>query len=198
MRYILASEKEKGTNEIAYLNGVLNLFKLELKETLNDKQLELIIDRLGLANNENDLLAAFKDIGLKPVKQMAGNEKVALWCRLYEVYVGTKYKASRADGGKLKGIYIDEQILFHYFTSQNFLLKNRYSISNLVKYYNELIAEIKNLNRSKHPDQYDPAYEGRLEPKALADYWAHLRSKGFEPKKDRTGRTIDWIRKQTT
>ncbi|MES2651282.1 MAG: hypothetical protein V4663_06050 [Bacteroidota bacterium] len=194
MKYILTSEKVNGSIEIGYENGYLNLFKLDLNAPLNEKQLEAISDRLGLANLEIDLISAFSDIGLKASKVMATNEKIAMWCRLYEVYVGTKYIVSPADSGKIKNLKLDEAILFYYFTSQNFLFKSKYSISNLTKYYNELIAEIANTGKGKHPDQWSLEYENKLDQQGRSEYWAHLRSKGLIAKKDRLGRTIDWIK----
>lgn len=42
------------------------------------------------------------------------------------------------------------------------------------------------------PDHYDRVYESKLQGPGLSAYWAHLRSRGLERKKDRYGNTLDW------
>lgn len=58
---------------------------------------------------------------------------------------------SAADSGKVKLIRFDEALLDHYFTSENFLFKGKQSIANLVRYYNELRAEMAAPPKSKYP-----------------------------------------------
>lgn len=121
------------------------------------------------------------------------NLKIALFCRQYETHTTVKYKVSPADSGKIKLIKVTDALLTAYFTSQNFLFKNKYSIANLVKYYNELLAEIATAGKPKHPNHYDKAYQAKLPVTEVAAYWAHLRSLGLQPKKDKVGNTIDWV-----
>lgn len=196
--YILESSKlTDSTIEVGYLNGCLKLFKMELNQVLTAVQLNAISERLKLANNEHEFIAAFTEIGLTPVLSLKTNEKIALFCKLYEVYVGVKYKVSPADSGKIKHIKLDQELLLHYFTSDNFLFKDKYSISNLVKYYNELLAEISKGKKGKYINYWDEGFEAKLTPNELKEYWAHLRSLGLEARKEqRTGKTIDWVKKQ--
>lgn len=192
--YILESDKLKGsTIEVGYLNGCLKLFKMDLNQVLTPAQLGAISDRLRLANNEHELMAAFNEIGLKPTLSLKTNEKVALFCRLYEMYAEVKYKVSPADSGKIKHIKIDQELLLHYFTSDNFLFKGKYSIGNLVKYYNELLAEMAKGNKGKYPNYWKEDFENKLTNTERNEYWAHLRSLGLEAKKDKMGKTIEWI-----
>lgn len=93
----------------------------------------------------------------------------------------------------MKTLTVDEAMLTAYFTSQNFLFKSKQSIANLAKYYNELRAEIAANGKSKHPDSWSLEHENKLSPQELPDYWKHLRSLGLEPKKDRVGKTVDWV-----
>lgn len=148
----------------------------ELESTRNSTQISV----LDLAGS-----------GVVPV--LGTNIKIALFCRMYEKYTTVKYKVSPADSGKIKLLNVDDALLKHYFTSQNFLFKNKYSIANLCKYYNELLAEIATQGKSQYPNHYDKAYEAKLPLSQISGYWLHLRSLGLKPKKDRLGNTVDWV-----
>lgn len=193
--YLLQSAKLNGSIGISYLNGVLSSFNLELNQALTEPQLEAICCQLLKGNNEQELLKAFAKIGLVPVKQMGANQKIALFCEYYMKYNnGLKYKASRADGSKIREFKVTDILLTAYFRSQNFLFKGKWSVGNLVKYYNELLLEISMAGKSKHPDYWDKAYEIKLKSEELPDYWRHLRGLGLQPKKDRFDITIDWVK----
>lgn len=208
--YTLKSHRLKGYIEITFLNGVLKQIKFDLNETFTSVQWEAFKHNLGY--NET-MVQHFASIGFEVSKattqvkeisllDLAGsgdvpiigtNLKIALFCRLYEKHTTVKYKVSPADSGKIKLIKIEDALLTAYFTSQNFLFKNKYSIANLTKYYNELLAEIATAGKPKHPNSYSKAYEAKLPVSEISGYWIHLRSLGLQPKKDRVGNTIDWV-----
>ncbi|HRF80141.1 MAG TPA: hypothetical protein PL070_08640, partial [Flavobacteriales bacterium] len=73
------------------------------------------------------------------VKAMPTNEKLALWCRLYEQFKGIKYKVSPADSGKMKTLSINEELLTFYLDDKElpenattWLFRGKQSIANLV------------------------------------------------------------------
>ena len=197
--YKLTSKKIRGKIEVEFLDSVLNAFKIEFKQPLTQSQFDAFTTHLPY---KEDDINHYEGIGLTVVKldeagSMAANQKIALFCEYYKRHHNLKYIASRQDGGKIKGIKVNDAILTAYFTSENFLFKGRNSISNLVKYYNELLAEMATANKSKHPDHYSKAYETKLKQDELPDYYKHLRSLGLTVKKDRLGNTIDWIKIET-
>lgn len=189
--YLLKAKKAKGSIRITFENGVFKAIETELKEPLNHKQFIALIVAIPFLEDGVD---QFKDLGFDVTLEFATNEKIALFCELYEKRVGTKYKVSASDSGKIKGIKVNEPMLTHYFfTSSNFIFVNKYSIANLVKYYNELRAELAAVGKSSYPSHYSKEYEKTLPPAEVSGYWAHLRSLGLKPKKNRVGVTIDWV-----
>ncbi len=69
----------------------------------------------------------FEGLGLVIEKVADPNEKIALFCKLYEKNVGIKYKASPSDSGKIKYVQLTEAMLHQYFRSENFHWKGKYS-----------------------------------------------------------------------
>lgn len=191
--YILTSNRLNGHIEAQYTDGIINAVKTALKEPLNEKQFEAFTDKVPMYEKD---LPQLKLIGLHAHKEAGPNEKIALFCRLYEQHKRIKYIVSAADSGKIKLVKIDEPMLLHYFSSDNFLFKGKQSIANLVKNYNELRADIAAGSKSKFPGHFSKEYQDKLKPSELKHYWSHLRSLGLEPQKDRFGVVTDWIRKQ--
>lgn len=189
--YLLTSAKIQGSIELSYLNGVLTLVKLDLKESLKLEQWLYFKDHLSL-KEEN--VKHLTKLGFSIRNVLPTNEQIALFCRLYENKTNVKYKVSPADAGKMKGLQLSNELLECYFGSDNFLFKNKYSIANMAKYYNELRVELANRGKSHHPNYWDSGYEAKLKTEELPGYWAHLRSLGLVAKKDRVGKTIDWVR----
>lgn len=174
---------------ISFENDRLKAFEINFKEDLTVAQFSYFLSRLPI-NEEG--LKAYEELGLTIERTAATNEKIALFCRIYEKHVGIKYKVSASDSGKIKTIQVDENLLGHYFRSENFLWKGKYSISNLVKYYNELRADIIQGGKPKHPDQWDAEYFRKLKTDQISDYYRHLKSLGLKVIKDGTGRILDW------
>lgn len=189
--YSLTSKKLKGLIRVSFVNGVFNAIETDIKEPLNHGQFTALMENVPFTDAH---IHVFKSLGFDISLEQATNEKIALFCRLYEERVGVKYKVSRADSGKMKEIKVDEVLLKHYFfTSTNFIFLNKYSIANLVKYYNELNAEIASLGQGSHPAHYSKEYEKKLQPDEIAGYWKHLRGLGLKPKKNHVGNVIDWV-----
>lgn len=190
----LVTGKSNGHLELVYKDELLNVVEFAFKPPLNQKSYERLIEQLPY--DEKELKAWVEVTGLKIEKQIATNERIALFCKLYESKTNIKYKVSPADAGKMKGLKISSELLDFYFASDNFLFKNKYSINNLTKYYNELCVEMANANKSKYPDHWSLEYENKLQQNEVYQYWAHLRSLGLAPKKDRVGKTTEWIKKE--
>jgi hypothetical protein len=189
--YTLTGKKIAGHIELQYTDGFLNAIKLAFKEQLNEDKFRLLFDTIA---QREEGIEHLRRLGFDITQELASNEKLALFCKYYEQHKGIKYKVSAADTGKIKLIKLTDIMLTAYFESQNFMFKGRHSISNLVKYYNELLAEIAANGKSKHPDTFIKAYQDKLSQKALPEYWNHLRSLGFMPKKDRLGNVTDWVK----
>jgi len=191
--YILTGKRLNGQIEVQYLDGILNAVKSALNEPLNEKQFRAFADAVPMRERG---LGELKLIGLHAQRESAPNEKLALFCRLYERHKKIKYSVSPADAGKIKLVRFDEPMLEAYFTSQNFLFRDKQTVSNLVRYYNELRAELAAGPKSKYPDHFSKEYQDKLPDTELKFYWAHLRNLGLTPKKDRTGNVIDWVKKE--
>jgi len=192
--YTISSPKLKGHLEIQYNEGVLTIVKMVIKEPLNEVQFRAFMN--ALPQYEADL-NKLEMLNLSVILDKPANEKLGLFCKLYEVFKGIKYKVSPADSGKIKLIKVDEDILVFYFNSSHFLFKGKHSIGNLVKYYNELMSHFIQSQKPQginYPDHFEQAFQNKLTSKELPAYWAHLRTLGLVPKKDRVGATIDWVK----
>jgi len=189
--YQLTAKSMDGYIELAYSDGILNRIEMVLKTPLSDEQFRVFVDTIEMEEKEISFLSK---LGLTVTPLMAANQKIALFCEKYEEYKGLKYKASRQDGGKIKQIRIDSPMLDAYFGSDNFLFKNKHSVSNLVKYYNELLAEIAGAGKSKHPNTWNEVYYKKLSIKECGEYFAHLNSLGFKAVKDGVGNLREFIK----
>ncbi|WP_286803380.1 MULTISPECIES: hypothetical protein [Sphingobacterium] len=192
--YKLTSQKIEGCLYVTFSHGFLNTIEIAVKCPLNEGQFRGLM--ISIPYVEEQIASKSNQIGLTcdKIVEMATNKKVAMFCMMYEKYNRIKYKASRQDGGKISSIKITEEILKHYFESENFLFKGKHSISNLVRYYNELLLEISKKGKVGFPNTWSKDYADKLSPADLSLYWKHLRSLGLQPKKDRLGNTVDWVK----
>jgi len=190
--YELTSERVKGSVRLSYEEGLLKTVEIDFKDRLTDDQFGYFIGHLPYEQNCIDNLL---NIGLRITETLRDNEKVALFCRLYERYIGIKYKVSAADSGKIKKIKLTEDICQHYMASSNFLFKGRQSIGNMVKYWNELLRDYANGGKAGNdfPNRYDREFEKTLDTTKTIRYYAHLRSLGLKPKKDSMQNIIGWV-----
>ncbi|MGE0931692.1 hypothetical protein [Peijinzhouia sedimentorum] len=188
-QYTLESTKIAGKLLLSYEGGKLKAIELAFKPALNSFQFEALKQELPLQESD---IAKLEKIGLRVINQQATNEKIGLFCKLYEAKFGIKYKVSAADTGKIKRVDVNEALLNTYFSSENFLYKNKWSISNLVKYYNELRLEHTKGPAGKFPNSYSAAVAQKLSGQELVEYWKHLRDLGLSAVKDRLGNVVDF------
>jgi hypothetical protein len=179
-KHQLFSEKLKGFIVLVYENGLFKSLLCEFDNEMSKEQFSFLKQHIPLEETEIGRLSA---LGLNPKGKatMQTNEKIAAFCREYEKVLKIKYKVSPSDAGKLKLVKIDEELLQVYFTSTNFIFKNK-SIGNLVKYYNELRAEAeaqKTNGGISFPNIPDAKFEKNLKPYQVPEYWKHLRSLGY-------------------
>jgi hypothetical protein len=134
-------------------------------------------------------------------KVLPTNEKIALWCRLYEQFKGIKYKVSPADSGKMKTLSINEELLTFYLDDKalpenatTWLFRGKQSIANLVKYQNEVRAAMAKPSDSRFPDHYSAEFERKLDGPGITEYRKHLMGLGLVPKRARDNTIIDFIR----
>lgn len=192
-KYFLNSPKLLKPITLEYTDGIISAVLMPFKPPLNIKQYEHLIPFVPYYE-EN--IKSVAQAGLYVTKEVGANVKVAMFCTHYmNAHDGQKYIATKTDGNKIRPFRISDELLECYFKSDNFLFKGKHSISNLTKYYNELVLEMKNGAKGKHPDQWSEVYEAKLKTQQeRSEYWAHLRSLGLTPKKDRTGKTTDWVK----
>ena len=137
------------------------------------------------------------------VPELASNEKVALWCRLYKLFKGTAYTMNGKDVGMLTKLPVTDALLTYYLDETNlpensttWLWRGKQSIANLTTYFNQVrtamvvpIAE-----KSKHPNHWVPEHAKKLDGAGMTEYVRHLKGLGLTVKKDATGSTIDWVK----
>ncbi len=196
VRYILNSDKIVEPITIEYNNGILSGIILPFKYPLTLPQYDIMISFVPYF--ETNLKDGTKlGSGLSVSKEIGANIKIAMFCTHYmKAHPDLKYTATALDGKRIRPFKIWDELLLHYFNSENFIFKGKHSIANLTKYYNELVVEFKNVGKSKYPDHWTEPYQNKLtSQQELNEYWAHLRSLGLVPKKDQTGKTIDWVKK---
>ncbi|MDO9554550.1 hypothetical protein [Rhodonellum sp.] len=187
--YKLTSSKLEGYLEVSFEGGLLKSFEICFKQPLTRFQFSAFQAALPFEISD---MGRLENLGLEAQRTAAPNEKIALFCKIYEKHVGIKYKVSASDSGKIKTVQVDDALLGHYFRSENFLWKGKYSIGNLVKYYNELRADMNTGGKPRHPDEWDKAYFAKLKGEQVSEYYRHLKSLGMNAIKNQTGSIIDW------
>lgn len=190
----LVSNKLEGEILFYYLNGNLTGIDISLKHPLNQHQAEYLCRHLHFA--ETDLMKCHDCIRLKQLVTVGQtNIKIKMFCDYYFLYLKVKYKISQSETGKIKQVEVNDLLLIKYFSSDNFLFKNKWSVANFVKYYNELRNEVYGTVKL-FPDYYSKAAADKMDPKKLSAYYEHLRSLGLVPKYDRHNNCIDFVKKQ--
>lgn len=196
-KYILNSKKIVEPITVEYTNGIISNIIMPVKYPLNIEQYEYLI--AFIPYHEQVISGAEKlGSGLYVTKEIGANKKIAMFCTHYmnsDDHNGQKYVANKKDGEMIRRYQVTDELLAHYFKSQNFLFKGKHSIRNFCSYYNELVADLKSAGKSKFPDYWAEKFENSLKsPQEIKEYWTHLRSLGLSPKKDRLGKTTDWIK----
>lgn len=185
--YELTSKARNGVIQVSYDRGLFIGIEIDFKPPLNAEKTDLILKRIPAHHDHLNELCA---LGLEVTKILAPNEKLALFCRVYEKHKGIKYKVTAADSGKIKQINPTEEQLHSYFRSENFLFKGKQSIANLVKYWNEFRADLAGQGKSKFPDEWNADLVRKLTPQDTVHYYSHLRSLGFKAIKSEAGQVV--------
>lgn len=185
--YELTSGARQGSAKVTFEDRVLIAIELGFKPALDEARVAKLFH--SISPNEDDVWTISK-LGLKVSKESAPNEKLALFCRIYERHKNIKYKVSAADSGKIKQINPSEELLHFYFRSENFLFKGKQSIANLVKYWNELRADFAGQGKTKFPDDWQPEMLKKLTPQDTIHYYAHLRKLGLKEIRTEAGQIV--------
>lgn len=188
--YELTSKARQGSAKVTYEEGNLISLEISFKPALDAIKTDFLLK--AIPPQDHGLFNHLELMGLTVTKQSGPNEKLALFCRVYEKHKGIKYKVSAADSGKIKQINPTEEQLHAYFRSENFLFKGKQSIANLVKYWNEFRADQAGQGASKFPDEWNPDLIKKLSPQETVNYYKHLRSIGLTAIKSGTGQVIGW------
>jgi|GEM_PF-1259821 len=188
----LVSAKIEGEILYFYLNGNLTGIELNLKQALSKAQADYLSTHIHFV--ESELMQCPECIRLKQLMGISQtNIKIKMFCDYYYNYRKVKYRISQSEIGKIKQVEVNDQLLIKYLSSDNFLFKNKWSVANYVKYYNELRNEVYG-TINLFPDYYSKAAADKMDPQKLQAYQAHLRSLGFIPKHDRLGNCIDFVK----
>jgi len=196
-RFKITAVKSPGYMMVVYEDGHFKSILNEFKPPLSELQLNLLLNRIP--DNPDHLMPminekyagrilvekmhAIGDAHEKPLEDMPPNMKIALFCEFFEAKTKVKYKVSPADSGKVTHLRANakewENLLQVYFDSNNFLFKNKYSISNIAKYWNELRVEALGEPVSNFPIPYSQAYFKTLDLNGQRAYWTALRAAGY-------------------
>jgi len=188
-KYVLHSRRYNGKLLLAYRDGVIYSFINEM-EKITEAQWDALMKEIPF---DEVNISHLESIGLEVKHALKTNEKVALFCRLYEKHRGLKYKASNIQGRMMSDMDVNEELLTFYFTSDFFDWKGKWSIQNLRKYYNELRDRYFHRHDPK-PIIYSRKQEQTLTGAALSEYWKQLREAGYEAVKV-GGSIVDWVKK---
>jgi hypothetical protein len=187
--YLLTSIAREGAARLTYELGFLIGFETTFKPPLDSDKLGFLISNLAVAESGIDQM---KSLGLTITKEAQANEKLAIFCRIYEKHKSIKYKVTAAEAGKIKQINPTEEQLHAYFRSENFLFKGKQSISNLVKYWNEFRADLAGQGSGKFPNEWNSDLVRKLSPQETINYYTHLRGLGMKAIKTEAGQVVGY------
>lgn len=142
---------------------------------------------------------------VKEEKELAVNERVALFCRLYKQHKGIAYRMSPKDVGIIKALPVTEALLSYYLNEAElpenpttWLWRGKQSVSNLRNYWNEVMTSMQvpvpEKVKSRHPNKWDREHLRKLDGEGITEYYRHLKSLGLVPRKHPDGSTIDWVK----
>lgn len=194
--WVIKSSKLNGEVLLFYLNGHLTGIEVLLQTPLTSVQFTFF--KKHLHYQEKDMLNCEVCMRHKQlITVMATNIKIKMFCDYYFKYREVKYKITASETGKIKTVEVNEELLITYFTSNNFLFKQKWSVANYVKYYNELRNDTYGAKLPQFPNAYNKQFANKLTTPELNQYYAHLRSLGLVAKKDAVGNLIDFIKSTT-
>lgn len=196
----------QGDAVIIYDKKVFKSVLISFEPVFTEEQLNwflrhIPVDELMLT--ERLVLAAKGKINLDKVQEPASgsNRLIAFFCDLYKEKTGLAYKVSGSDAGKVKKLSVTDQewtiLVTTYFDSKNFLFVNKWSLANLIKYWNELRVEAfgnKKAEVKNYPLPYDHLFFVKLDMKGQQEYWEYLRQNGYKYEVNE-GRIGKWVKK---
>lgn len=191
--YILKGKKANLEIKLQYSDGFLTFAEMTFKDRLNERLHQTLF---GSVPFDEKNLKILYNLGLKESNDKSPHQKIAMFCDKYmEHKEGRKYKATGTDGRRLQEYALTYEILDAFFKSDHWKIKGVYTIQNLLSNWNIVLEEMATGNKSKYPDEWIEKYEATLNQQQISEYWAHLRGLGLVAKKDRLGKTTDWIKK---
>lgn len=183
----------QGNATIVYYNEVFKSLLLDFEPHFDNRQLVWFLHHIPnkeLMLAENLVLAAKGKITLEKLEdpaQPGANRMIAFFCDLYKEKTGIAYKVSPADAGKIKKLSITDKdwliLVTTYYDSKNFLFVNKWSIANIIKYWNELRVEafgVKQPVVKTFPLPYDHEFYSKLNQDEQKAYWVYLRANGYK------------------
>ena len=181
--YKLLSDKIKGEIVFIYHNGILASIVFKLTEPLSLEQVNWFGMNLFMVYVELEHLQM--QMGgklLKRITPVPAKQKLEMFCEYYKRFIKIDYKKQNRDHFYISKYEVNDKLLTTYFKSENVLFKNKHSVGNYTKFFNQLQAEAEGAyNTSGFPDYYSEEFLRTLKtPKQIEAYWAHLRSKGFK------------------
>jgi hypothetical protein len=197
-KYKITSASAPGYMMVTYHDSHLKSILNEFKPPLTDVQLNYILNRIpddqaqlstiieGTSKGKLSV-ESVKSIGEEPaatVEDIPVNEKIAIFCELYEQAEGIKYKVTAAEIGKIKALAITAEdlrfVLESYFPCQEWFAKIK-SVGNFVRYFNELRAIAYARPRRKgFKLPYNHEYYVSLSMMDKRDYHIFLKENGYE------------------
>jgi hypothetical protein len=193
------SGKLNGLVYVTYTGGFFTGLKLEMKQAITTAQFTYLMAMLPYI--ESDLQPAYGSMLMTRVEDdsMSKYEKIAMFCEFYKYHRKVNYKAQKEDGGRIGNFKISGELLEVYFKSTEFIFHNKWSIPNLCKYYNELIAEAGKINKPAlkitFPNGYSSGFEAECSPYEKFMYHKHLRALGWTSERDKS--QVNWYPPQT-
>lgn len=125
-----------------------------------------------------------QDIRVEDVRTPKVNQKIALWCTFFKKYQGYPYKIKQKEINLMRGLTVSEELLKAYFEHKSFPVEIK-NVANYSQHFNHVVGLMTGAvkpkeEKSKYPDDWSKQIEARYQGVELQEYWAFLRSKGWE------------------
>lgn len=166
---------------------------------------ELLLELLNYATQtwDNSLVEVLTGHGYKVTvtkPELAVNERIALFCRLYKHFKGAAYVVTPKESGTMRHIQVDQEMLTFYLDEERmpqnqttWLWRGKQSVSNLYTYQNQVRAAMLQPVVSKHPNVWSREHYVKLDGPGITEYMRHLRSLGLVAQMAKDGTIIDFV-----
>lgn len=182
---------------LTFHDGHLYNILFRLSRPLTPAQCDLLKKNIPFVDYYLHEFANVCGLHYEPIIETTAMDKVALFMKAYHHHLGLDYQKQKLDHLMIKKYDVTEALLNTYFTSDNVLFKEKHSIGNFCKFYNQLRAENAGAYKQKRfPDRYDVNFIRTIKTtEDLQEYYAHLRGIGLKPKfKPDTSQIIDFVK----